>query len=71
MAAAAKKAASSGKGDSVLKVTAPLVQVQIGKQVLHLFHGDVVPDGVSKEQLDHLSELGYVASDEAPDSGDE
>lgn len=71
MAAAAKKAASSNSGGTVLKVSAPLVQVQIGTQVLHLSNGDIVPDGVSKEQIAHLSELGYVAEGDAPNSSDD
>lgn len=73
--AAAKKAAASRKAessetddgfkDSGLRVSAPLVQVQIGTQVLHLFNGDKVPAGVSKEQIDHLSDLGYVTKGDA------
>lgn len=67
--AAAKKAAASRAGssetddgfkDSGLRVSAPLVQVQIGTQVLHLSNGDVVPEGVSEKQIDHLKDLGYV-----------
>lgn len=72
MAAAPKKAAASAsaKGD-VLRVTAPLVQVQIGTQVLHLFAGDILPDGVDEDQIKHLSELGYVAKGDAPDTFDD
>lgn len=72
--AAAKKAAAprrarsseTGEGFSGLRVSAPLVQIQLGKQVLHLFDGDFVPEGVSKEQIDHLSGLGYVTKGDEP-----
>lgn len=72
---AAKKAASSRSDASsskkALRVSAPLVQVQIGSQVLHLFDGDFVPEGVSKEKLDHLKELGYVTEGDVANEPDE
>lgn len=70
--AAPKKATQSApakKGEG-LRVTAPLVQVRVGSQVLHLFNGDIVPDGIAKEQLDHLSELGYVTKGDGPTPDD-
>lgn len=81
MAPAAKKAASSRRAsasesdgdfkDSGLRVSAPLIQIQIGKQVLHLSYGDAVPEGVAKEQLDHLSDLGYVTKGDPVESSDD
>lgn len=63
--AAAKKAAAK-----VLKVTAPLVQVDLAGRSAQFFNGDVLPDGVSEDSLEHLKELGYVEESEAPDAGD-
>lgn len=72
MAAAAKKAASSSdrKGGD-LKVTAPLVQLQIGEQVLHLRNGDIVPEGASEEWIEHHTDLGYVAKGDVPAEPDD
>ena len=56
----AAKAEKSESGDGLV-VTAPLVQVTLsGSQVLRLYKGDVLPDGVTPESLEHLQNLGYV-----------
>lgn len=48
------------------KVTAPLITATTENGVaLNLYFGDVVPSGLSKESMDHLSELGFIESDEA------
>jgi len=64
----AKKAASSRKSDesseqvgSVLRVVAPLVQVQIGDRVFQYVEGAVLPKGVNEDNLEHLKSLGFVA----------
>lgn len=50
-----------------LVVTAPLVTVQQSGRVLYLRQGDVVPGGVDKASVDHLTSLGYVQdNDPAP-----
>lgn len=67
MAAAAKKAES--KSDSEVRpakggyhVTAPLVAVKNDKgAVVHLFQGDVVPEGTQQESIDHLLDLEYIS----------
>lgn len=60
-AAPAKKAASAkrGGGDSYV-VSAPLIQVQIGAQVLQYSFGDLLPDGVDEDNLKHLLENELV-----------
>lgn len=55
----AKPASQSPKADS-LRVTAPLVQVSVKDGVIHLFEGDVLPEGVSQESIDHLRDLDYI-----------
>lgn len=48
-----------------LKVTAALVTAVVENgRVVYLYKGDVVPDGVTKESLDNLKSLGFVAEDE-------
>jgi len=47
-------------------VTAPLVQVRVGSQVLHLSAGDSVPDGIEAGSLEHLKSLGYVGETDDP-----
>lgn len=64
--AAAKKAASKGS----FKVTAPLVQVQLGDRSVQFQNGDVLPDGVSDESIDHLKSLDYVEAVGKVDEGD-
>lgn len=63
MAASAKKA----KG---LKVSAPLVQVSLSSRSVQFFYGDILPEGVSEESIDHLKSLGYVEEIDAPESDD-
>jgi hypothetical protein len=60
MGRAAKKAASS------LKVTAPLVQVDLGGRPARFYGGDVLPEGVSEDSIKHLESLGYVEKADAP-----
>lgn len=64
---AAKKAASKGGS---LRVTAPLVQVQLGDRSVQFSEGDVLPDGVSQESIEHLQSLEYVESVGKVDEGD-
>jgi hypothetical protein len=64
--AAAKKAASKGS----LKVTAPLIQVELGDRSVQFQNGDVLPDGVSDKSIDHLKSLEYVEAVDKVDEGD-
>lgn len=63
---AKKAAASAKKSDSAkgggLRVVAPLVEVPIGSQVMQFGYGDILPDGVDPERLEHLKSLGFVES---------
>lgn len=67
MAAARKTAESKTtdeqKGDA-LYVSAPIVVVKVeGNRVVHLFKGDVLPKGVTKESLENLQQLGFVSDE--------
>jgi hypothetical protein len=53
-----------------LKVTAPLVQVDIAGRSSQFYRGDILPEGVSDESLEHLKGLGYVDEVDAPESDD-
>lgn len=63
--------AAAKKKGGVLKVSAPLVQIRLGNKIVHLFDGDIVPEGASPESLDHLLGLGYVTEGDAPVESDE
>lgn len=55
----------------MLKVTAPMVTAQTENgRIVYLYHGDVVPDGLSKEAVEHLKGLGFVADSKAVDKSD-
>jgi hypothetical protein len=43
------------------KVVAPLVAVRVGAQVLQYSVGDILPDGVDKNTLARLTNLGFLA----------
>lgn len=70
MTAPAKKAESSSderpakKGDKTYKVSAPLIAVTVGEQVLQYREGDILPGGIKQDSLDQLSELGFVAEND-------
>lgn len=59
----AKKAASSKGGG--LRVTAPLIEVPVGSQVLQFRLGDILPRGIDPERLEHLRDLGFVDGGES------
>jgi hypothetical protein len=60
-------AAKPSKKGGVLRVTAPLVAaITEDGTTIHLFQGDVVPDGISQESVDHLVSLEYVSDKDAP-----
>ena len=55
----------------VMKVTAPMALARTQSDtVVYLYEGDIVPDGLTKESLEHLSSLGFITADDdsAPDS---
>ena len=71
MAAARRPASSAKKGGDGYKVTAPLVQAALESGLPMQFReGDVLPEGISKESLDHLLDLGYVAKGDVPAESD-
>lgn len=50
-----------------LKFTAALGTAHTSQgRIISLYFGDLVPKEISKESLDHLKSLGFVADDEAP-----
>lgn len=54
-----------------VKVTAPLVVATTENgRVMHLYRGDIVPSDVTKESLDNLKSLGFVADAKAADKAD-
>lgn len=64
-------AAKAGKADGY-RVTAPLVQAYLDSGTPMQFReGDVLPDGISKESLEHLEDLGYINKGEAPAPSDD
>lgn len=65
--AATKKAESADSGDKPAKkkgatyqVTAPLISAHVGQQVLQYGAGDILPDGLDQDSLDHLIDLGFI-----------
>lgn len=58
---AAKKSEPDEKGGG-LKVSAPMVGIRVGSRVLNFYKGDVLPDGVNSDDLEHLKSLGFVES---------
>jgi hypothetical protein len=52
-------AAASTK--KTLVVSAPLVAATTASGVRHLYRGDVIGDDVTKESVEHLKSLGFVA----------
>jgi hypothetical protein len=63
-------AAAKKKGDA-LRVTAPLVQVVLGSRAVQFYNGDILPDGVGEDSIEHLKSLGYVEETEAPAEPDD
>jgi hypothetical protein len=48
-----------------LKVSAPLVVVQTkAGRAVHLYRGDVITDDVTKESVENLKDLGFLAEDD-------
>lgn len=77
MTAPAKKAAAKKSADTYV-VLGALIQVQVGSQLLQYSFGDVLPEGLSEESIEHLTENGLiekgsevVAQPESSPDGDE
>ena len=50
---------------SVLKISAVMATVRDeNDRIVHLYRGDVVPDGATKESVDNLKDLGFVTTDD-------
>lgn len=73
MAATKKAASSSDDADSkptskkkgaTYRVTAPLISAHVGQQVLQFSSGDILPDGLDQDSLDHLLDLGFIAEND-------
>jgi hypothetical protein len=48
-----------------LKVTAVMVTAKTeNDRIVYLYRGDVVPEGVSADSLEHLKSLGFVTEDD-------
>lgn len=60
---AAPKAEKAEKGSGVV-VTAPLIAVPVGSQVLQFRAGDVLPNGIDADVLERLSGRGFIAEAE-------
>lgn len=65
--AAAKTAASSDAADEAPKfeasgyiVTAPLISVVVGEQVLQFRSGDVLPKGIDDDSVERLTDRGFI-----------
>ena len=56
---APSKSKKAKKAD-VHVVVGPLIQATVGSNVLHYRAGDVLPAGVSQDELDNLLSLGLV-----------
>lgn len=70
----ARKSPAKGKGGDSYVVVGPLIQVEVGEQLLQYSFGDVLPDGISEKSLAHLTENGLVQKGEVvtePDSSDD
>lgn len=57
---------AAAKKTKAIRVTAPLVQASVGNRADQFYYGDVLPDGVSEESLEHLRSLGYVEDIDVP-----
>lgn len=55
-----KPQGGSSDKDATYRVVAPLVGVQIGSQVLQFSAGDILPQGVKAEAVEHLRDLGFI-----------
>lgn len=53
-----------------LQVSAPLVEVSVGDRRVRFYRGDILPDGVAKESIEHLESLGYVEKVDGPAESD-
>jgi hypothetical protein len=50
-----------------IKVTAPMITALTeNDRVVYLYRGDVVPEGLAKDSLEHLKSLGFITESEAP-----
>lgn len=60
--------ADAPKKKSTLRVSTVMVTAKTeNDRIVYLYRGDVVPEGVSADSLDHLKSLGFV-TDEDVDS---
>lgn len=50
-----------------LIVTAPMVTAKTSNdRIVTLYWGDLVPEGLAKESIEHLKELGFVKAGSEP-----
>lgn len=68
MTAAVKKAAAPKppaeekvEKPSSFTVTVARIQVAVGSQVLQFSQGDVLPNGIAEDSIEHLSDRGFIA----------
>lgn len=43
------------------RVTAPLIAVKVGAQILQFHTGDILPGGVDEDSIKNLTDLGFIA----------
>jgi hypothetical protein len=58
---AAPKAEKKDEKGSGITVTAPLIAVPVGEQVLQFREGDVLPNGIDADVLERLTNRGFIA----------
>jgi hypothetical protein len=50
---------------SSMRVSAVMVTAKTeNDRIVYLYRGDVVPEGISSDSLEHLKSLGFVTSDD-------
>lgn len=53
------------------KVTTSMVTARTeNDRIVYLYHGDIVPEGLSKKSVDHLKDLGFIAEAKVADKAD-
>lgn len=56
--------AEARRKSGALHVQAPMVVVRTeNDRIVHLYRGDVLPDGIAEESVEHLKSLGFLTED--------
>ena len=63
--------AESRSKSTSLRVSAGMITAKTeNHRIVYLYRGDVVPEGVSADSLEHLKSLGFVTEDDVPPVGE-